>query len=87
MSGYSYFNYDQMTLLDVEVHSDELELLKNAADAYDFGAIKSEVEPLFKEAAIDFRNGKHSSVCPRKSKIKRRTHETNRRTSILSFRS
>ena len=23
MSGYSYFNYDQMTIFDVEVHSDE----------------------------------------------------------------
>jgi len=36
MSGYSYFNYDQMTIFDVEVHSDELELLKQAADEYDW---------------------------------------------------
>ena len=49
MAGYSYFNYDQMTLLEVEVHSDELALLKNTADEYDWEAIKSEVEPKFKQ--------------------------------------
>ena len=27
MAGYSYFDYDQMTLLGIEVHSNELELL------------------------------------------------------------
>jgi len=46
MAGYSYFNYDQMTIFDVAVHSDELELLKGAADEYDWGAIEAEVEPL-----------------------------------------
>ena len=56
MAGYSYFHYDQMTLLEVEVHSEQLELLKDAADEYNWDAIKSEVEPLFKEAAIDFRH-------------------------------
>ena len=30
MAGYSYFDYDQMTLLGIEVHSDELELLQQA---------------------------------------------------------
>jgi len=30
----------------VEVHSEELELLKQTADEYDWEAIKSEVEPL-----------------------------------------
>ena len=30
--GYSYFDYDQMTLLEIEVHRDELELLQQAAD-------------------------------------------------------
>ena len=43
MVGYSYFNYNQMTLLEVEVHSDQLELLKNAADEYDWNRI----EPAF----------------------------------------
>ena len=32
MAGYSYFDYDQMTLLGIEVHSDELELLQQAAN-------------------------------------------------------
>ncbi len=58
MAGYSYFSYDQMTLMEVEVHSDTLELLKQAADKYDWEAIRAEVEPLFKEAAFDFRNRK-----------------------------
>ncbi len=66
MAGYSYFNYDQMTLLEVEVHSEQLELLTNAADEYHWKAIESEVEPLFKEAAFDFRNKKRSSACPHK---------------------
>ena len=35
MSGYSDFNYDQMILLKVEVHSDELELLQQVAEVYD----------------------------------------------------
>ena len=64
MAGYSYFNYDQMTIFEVEVHSQQLELLKNAADEYDWKAIESEVEPLFKEAAFDFRHRKRSSTCP-----------------------
>jgi len=64
MAGYSYFNYDQMTLLEVEVHSDELELLKQAADEYDWDTITSEVEHKFKEAALEFRNKKVQSVCP-----------------------
>ena len=66
MSGYSYFNYDQMTLLEVEVHSDDLELLHQAADEYDWKAIQTEIEPKFKEAAWDFRYQKPSSMCPHK---------------------
>ena len=34
MAGYSYFNYNQRALLEIEVHSDELELLQKAADEY-----------------------------------------------------
>lgn len=51
MAGYSYFDYDQMTLLGIEVHSDELELLQQA--------MEKEVEPKFRKAAVDFRDGKH----------------------------
>ncbi len=76
MAGYSYFNYDQMTLLEVEVHSDELELLKQAADEYDWGTIKSEIEPKFKEAASDFRNKKVQSVCPHKQQAEKDLQET-----------
>ena len=47
MAGYSYFDYDQMTLFGIEVHSDELELLQQAADEYDWEAIETEVEPRF----------------------------------------
>ncbi len=32
MAGYSYFSYDQMTLLGIEVHSDELELINREFD-------------------------------------------------------
>ena len=67
MAGYSYFNYDQMTLLEVEVHSDELELLKQAADEYDWKSIRAEVEPRFKEAALDFRDKKRQPACPHKN--------------------
>ena len=45
MAGYSYFDYDQMTLLGIEVHSDELELLNQAAEEYDWKTIEREVEP------------------------------------------
>ncbi len=47
MPGYSYFNYDQMTLLGIAVHSDELELLQKAAEEYDWEAIEIEIEPKF----------------------------------------
>ena len=40
MVGYSYFDYDQMTLLGIEVHSDELELLQQAVDRYDWKAVE-----------------------------------------------
>ncbi len=69
MVGYSYFDYDQMTLLGIEVHSDELELLQQAADTYDWRAIETDVEPKFREAAVDFRDQKHSSKCPHKDEL------------------
>ena len=64
MSGYSYFHYDQMTLLDVEVHSDELDLLHQTSDEYDWEAIRDEVEPRFRQATLDFREQQRSFVCP-----------------------
>ena len=76
MAGYSYFNYDQMTLLEVEVHSDELELLKQAADGYDWKSIRAEVEPRFKEAALDFRDKKRQSACPHKNQEEVSLQET-----------
>ena len=66
MSGYSYFNYDQMTLLKVEVYSDDLGLLHQAADEYDWKTIQTEVEPKFKQAALDVRHKKRAAVCPHK---------------------
>ena len=56
MVGYSYFDYDQMTLLGIEVHSDELELLRQTVDTYDWKAIETEMELKFRKAAIDFRD-------------------------------
>ena len=38
-----YFNYDQMTIFEVEVDSEHLELLKNAADEYDWEGIRAKV--------------------------------------------
>ena len=43
---------------------DELELLQQAADTYDWKAIETEVEPKFREAAMDFRDRKHSFLKP-----------------------
>jgi len=76
MAGYSYFDYDQMTLLRVEVHSDELELLQQAADTYDWEIIETEVEPKFKEAAFDFRHQNHTFACPRKDLVDRDLQES-----------
>ena len=69
MAGYSYFDYDQMTLLGIEVHSDELELLQQAAAEYDWEAIETDIEPKFRESALDFRDQKHSFECPRKDEL------------------
>ena len=69
MVGYSYFDYDQMTLLGIEVHSDELELLQQAADTYDWKAMETELEPKFRKATMDFRDGKHSFACSRKDEL------------------
>jgi len=60
------FPQGDLATLQVEVHSEQLELLKNAADEYDWNRIESEVEPLFKEAALDFRNKRSQSACPHK---------------------
>jgi hypothetical protein len=76
MVGYSYFDYDQMTLLGIEVHSDELELLQQAEEEYDWEAIETEIEPKFREAAIDFRDGKHSFVCPCKDELDKDLQES-----------
>ena len=76
MASYSYFNYDQMTLLEIEVHSDELELLQQAADTYDWGIIETEVEPRFKESAFDFRHQNHTFSCPRKDEVDRDFQES-----------
>ena len=32
MAGYSYFDYDQMTLSEIEIQSGELELLQQTAE-------------------------------------------------------
>ncbi len=69
MVGYSYFDYDQMTLLGIEVHSDELELLQQVVDTYDWKSMEKEVEPKFRESALDFRDQKHSFVCARKDEL------------------
>ncbi|MFC1712820.1 hypothetical protein ACFL6S_04075 [Candidatus Poribacteria bacterium] len=69
MVGYSYFDYDQMTLLGIEVHSDELELLQQVVDTYDWKSMEKEVEPKFRESALDFRDQKHSFVCARKYEL------------------
>ena len=76
MAGYSYFDYDQMTLLGIEVHSDELELLQQTANEYDWEAIETEVEPKFREAALDFRDREHSFVCPRMAELDEDLQET-----------
>lgn len=76
MSGYSYFHYDQMTIFEVEVHSEQLELLKDAADEYDWEAIKTKVEPLFKEAALDSRTKRRQCRCPHKQQSEENLQET-----------
>ncbi|MFC1717841.1 hypothetical protein ACFL6S_29545 [Candidatus Poribacteria bacterium] len=69
MAGHSYFDYNQMTLLEIEVHSDELELLQQVVDTYDWKAMEKEIEPKFRESALDFRDQKHSFVCTRKDEL------------------
>ena len=69
MAGYSYFDYNQMTLLEIEVHSDELELLQQVVDTYDWKSMEKEVEPKFRESALDFRDQKHSFVCAPKDEL------------------
>ncbi len=76
MAGYSYFDYDQMTLLGIEVHSDELELLNQTAEEYDWKIIEREVEPKFRESALDFRDREHSFVCPHMDKLDEDLQET-----------
>jgi len=43
MTGYSYFDYDQMTLLGIEVHSDELELLNQTNELFSIPGIHKTV--------------------------------------------
>ena len=69
MAGYSYFDYDQMTLLRIEVHSDELELLNQAAEEYDWKIIERAIESKFRKAALDFRDCDHSFACPRMDEL------------------
>ena len=69
MAGYSYFGYDQMTPLGIEVHSGGLELLQKAAEEYDWEAIETEIEPKFRESALDFQDQKHSFECPRMDEL------------------
>ncbi len=76
MAGYSYFDYDQMTLLGIEVHSDELELLNQTAEEYNWKIIEREVEPKFREAALDFRDREHSFVCPRMDELNQDLQES-----------
>jgi hypothetical protein len=76
MAGYSYFDYDQMTLLGIEVHSDELELLNQTAEEYDWKIIERKVEPNFKVASLDFRDREHSFVCPRKDELNQDLQES-----------
>ena len=69
MAGYSYFDYDQMTLLGIEVRSDELELLQKAAEEYDWETIERDIEPKFRESAVDFRDQERSFECPRNDEL------------------
>lgn len=39
------------------------------AGDYDWEAIETQMEPKFREAAVDFRDQKHSFVCPRKDEL------------------
>lgn len=36
---------------------------------YDWEEIEKEIEPKFRETALDFRDQKHSFVCPRKDEL------------------
>ena len=69
MAGYSYFDYNQMTLLEIEVHSDELELFQQVVGTYDWKSMEKEMEPKFRESALDFRDQKHSFACARKDEL------------------
>ena len=42
--------------------------MQGAGD-YDWEAIETQMEPKFREAAVDFRDQKHSFVCPRKDEL------------------
>jgi hypothetical protein len=55
-----------MTIFEIEAHRQQLELLTNAADEYHWNRIKSEVEPRFKEASLDFHHQKGPIGCPQK---------------------
>jgi hypothetical protein len=42
----------------------------------DWEAIETEVKPKFKEAVVDFRDQKHSFVCPRKDELEEDLQES-----------
>ena len=62
----SYFNYEPMTIFEIEVHCQQLELLQNAADEYHWNRIKSEVKPRFKETALGLRHQRDPMGWPQK---------------------
>ena len=47
-----------------------------ADNTYDWKAMEKEVEPKFREAALDFRDQKHSFACPRKDELDEDLQET-----------
>jgi len=42
---------------------------QQAAAEYDWEMIETEIEPKFREAAVDFRDQRHFFVCPRKDEL------------------
>lgn len=41
----------------------------SGSEMYDWEIMETEMEPKFKEAALNFRDGKHSFACPRKDEL------------------
>ena len=53
-----------------------MELLQKAAEEYDWEAIEAEIEPEFRKAAVDFRDCRHSFVCPSKDELDKGLQES-----------